>query len=211
MRYFAMIDGRRCGPYTLDELAAAGVSPDTYVWCKGMADWEKAEDVADICRYYRRRIFDLTHGGPSRPAMHHEENTEERGASVEEDPYAAVPARFRGIARKSGIPPENFMAEEPGPDASRPPMPTMLLSLFMTLFCFPITGLIAMYFSFKARKAWEESQRSVAEGSRNLYTPKEREQLRIEAHDLSRRAKMWIGISFFLGIIVSALVGARFF
>ncbi len=43
MRYFAMIDGERRGPFGLDELADAGVRPDTYVWCKGMSDWEKAE------------------------------------------------------------------------------------------------------------------------------------------------------------------------
>lgn len=206
-----MIDGRRCGPYTLEELAAAGVQPDTYVWCKGMDDWEKAEDVADICRFYRQRIFDLTHGGLPTPAPSQPEPNREATSATDSDPYAAVPARFRGIARQSGLPPESFIANEPGPDTSQPPMPTLLLSLFMTLFCFPITGIVAMYFSFKARKAWEESKRSQAKGSRELYTSQEREHLRVEAHDFSRRAKMWIGISFFMGIIVSALVGARLF
>lgn len=61
MRYFAMIDGERRGPFELDALADVGVRPDTYVWCKGMADWEKAEDVAEICRWYRQRIFGLMH------------------------------------------------------------------------------------------------------------------------------------------------------
>lgn len=46
MRYFAMIDGERRGPFELSQLADAGVRPGTYVWCKGMDDWEKAEDVA---------------------------------------------------------------------------------------------------------------------------------------------------------------------
>lgn len=206
-----MIDGRRCGPYTLDELAAAGVRPDTYVWCKGMSDWEKAEDVADICRYYRQRIFDLTHGGHIERTPESSLASRKAETTDSDDPYAAVPLRFRGIARKSGIPPENFISEDPEPDSTRPPMPTLLLSLLMTLFCFPLTGLVAIYFSYKARKAWIESQRSVAKGSRDLYSPEEREKLRFEAHDFSRRAKMWIGISFFMGIIVSALVGARFF
>lgn len=206
-----MIDGRSSGPYTLDELAAAGVRPDTYVWCKGMPDWEKAEDVADICRYYRQRIFDLTHGGASRKAPEAGSDVEQYSETGDQDPYAMVPARFREMARKSGIPPESFAADGEDSDISRPPMPTMFLAILMTLFCFPITGLVAVYFSFRARKAWEESRRSVAKGSRELYSTKEREQFQWQAHDFNRRAKMWIGISFFLGIIMSALVGSRFF
>ncbi len=31
---------------------------------KGMSDWEQAADVADICRYYRQRIFDKLHPVP---------------------------------------------------------------------------------------------------------------------------------------------------
>ena len=61
-----MIDGKRCGPYELEELADAGVRPGTYIWCKGMDDWEKAEDVADVCRMFRNRLYDLMH--PSQPA-----------------------------------------------------------------------------------------------------------------------------------------------
>ena len=35
MRYFAMIGGEQRGPYELTELSEAGVTPETYVWCKG--------------------------------------------------------------------------------------------------------------------------------------------------------------------------------
>lgn len=59
--YFAMIDGERCGPFTLEALHEAGVAPSTYVWTKGMEDWEQAGAVAEICRYYRQRIFDEMH------------------------------------------------------------------------------------------------------------------------------------------------------
>ena len=50
MRYFAMIGGEQRGPYELMELSEAGVTPETYVWCKGMADWQPASDVAEIGR-----------------------------------------------------------------------------------------------------------------------------------------------------------------
>ena len=56
MKYFAMIGGHRYGPMELDEMVREGVRPGTYVWCKGMEDWVKAEEVPDICRYFRQRL-----------------------------------------------------------------------------------------------------------------------------------------------------------
>ena len=37
MKYYAMIDGERRGPYELDRLAEAGVRPETYVY--GVRVW----------------------------------------------------------------------------------------------------------------------------------------------------------------------------
>ena len=61
MKYYAMINDKQVGPMELPELVEAGLMPDTYVWCKGMADWQQANEVADICRFFRNRIFDLMH------------------------------------------------------------------------------------------------------------------------------------------------------
>lgn len=209
MRYFAMIEGEQRGPFRLEELPEAGVRPDTYVWCKGMDDWMRADEVADICRLYRQRIFDMMHGGLKPVAAPTPGNTEADSKSADEnDPYSEVPLRFRGIARRSGIDPQSFRVEEPDTDTSRPPYPTLFLSLLVTLFC-SMTGLVAVYYSFKARRSWQESDRSGATGSKDLYTREERERLRREAHEYSRKAKMWLGISFFIGIIVTALIGSR--
>ena len=72
MKYFAMIGGRRYGPMDLDGLVREGVRPDTYVWCKGMPDWIKAEEVPDICRYFRQRLSGTLPSqkapGPQEPA-----------------------------------------------------------------------------------------------------------------------------------------------
>lgn len=187
MRYFAMIDDERRGPFDLEQLPLEGVTPDTYVWCKGMDDWQKAEDVADICRFFRRRLSDLQH------------------------PVAPAPVEAPPVEPQRHMTPYEMInaAEQPEPDYSAPPAPTLFLSIFLTLFCFPITGLVAVWYSYKARKAWQESQRSESEGSRKLYDDKEREELRKLAHDYDRQAKMWIGITFFLSIIFYAFVGHK--
>lgn len=83
----------------------------------------------------------------------------------------------------------------------------LFISLLLTFFCFPFTGLVAVYYSWRSRKSWEEARRSLMKGSSDLYSDKEREKLRAEAHDYARQAKMWAGITFFLGIIVYAFFG----
>ncbi len=61
MKYFAMIDGGQTEPMEIEQLVELGLRPDTYVWCKGMADWQQAREVADICRHFRRRLHDRLH------------------------------------------------------------------------------------------------------------------------------------------------------
>lgn len=201
MLYFAMIDGEQRGPYELEQLPEAGVRPDTYVWCKDMDGWEKAEDVADICRFFRQRIFDLMHPQAPRP------QAPAQSGEGQQPPFDQVPLRYRYFFRQSGQTPE--IPPEPTPDTSVPPMSTMLVATLLTIFCFPPTGLVAIYYSMMARKAWGEASRSEARNSRRLYSDQEREELRKEAHDYSRQAKMWIGITFFLGIILYAFLGHK--
>ena len=189
-----MIDGRKSGPYTLDELQEAGVTPETYVWCKGMDDWEKAADVADICRYYRQRLFNLMHPGPQQPQPGTQ--PQQMAAQQPQQPDS-LPLYFRSI---------KMAADQPA-DTSLPPAPMLFISLLLTFFCFPFTGLVAVYYSWRPRKSWAEARRSLMKGSSDLYSDKEREKLRAEAHDYARQAKMWAGITFFLGIIVYAFFG----
>ena len=200
MRYFAMIGGEQRGPYELTELSEAGVTPETYVWCKGMADWQPASDVADICRFYRQRIFDLMHPSAA-PAPDVQARPEGDSA---DNGNGEFPIRFSRIAGRDGDLPE-MLPEEPV-DTSVPPASMLVISILLTLFCFPFTGFVAIYYSVMSRKAWEEARRSVSRSSSRLYTDEEREDRRILAHDYARAAKMWAGITFFLGLILYAFM-----
>ena len=64
MKYFAMIEGRRLGPLSIEELVNEGITPGTYVWRKGLPDWIPARDEAEICRHFRNRLHDLLHPSP---------------------------------------------------------------------------------------------------------------------------------------------------
>lgn len=52
--YFAVIDGKQSGPYSLTELsrliAEKKIVKETYIWKPGMAQWELAENVSEVLR-----------------------------------------------------------------------------------------------------------------------------------------------------------------
>ncbi len=174
-----MRDDRQEGPFSLESLPAEGVTPDTYVWCKGMDDWKKAEEVAEISRFFRGRILDMMHPSEPEPAelLPPENDTED-----EEMPP------FAHIVRKSGT--EYSRMPEDEEDKSIPPRTWLIESIIVTIFC-SITGFIGIYFALKCRRAWQDGNADMS-------------------YDYSRRAKMWTGISFFLGFITTAFFMSRY-
>lgn len=177
-RYYAMLDGERRGPMTLDELMEAGVLPDTYVWTRGMADWRRARDVGDICRAFRQSIYDAMHpsAAPAPEPVRPEPERDQDGA--------IAPVRFGRIIERSGETPEPLRDTV---DTSQPPRISMAAAWAVALLCFPPTGIPAVWLAYKARSAWKAGRRD-------------------ESHEWARRARMATGVSFFLGMIVWSVV-----
>lgn len=48
MTFHIAVGDQQKGPYTLDELWRVDFGPDTLVWQPGMADWQRADTVADL-------------------------------------------------------------------------------------------------------------------------------------------------------------------
>ena len=52
--YFAVIDGKQSGPYSLTELSRLisekKIVKETYIWKPGMVQWELAENVSEVLR-----------------------------------------------------------------------------------------------------------------------------------------------------------------
>ena len=50
--YFAVIDGKQSGPYSLTELsrliAEKKIVKETYIWKPGMPQWELAENISEV-------------------------------------------------------------------------------------------------------------------------------------------------------------------
>lgn len=182
-RYFAIIDSEKQGPFTLEELAAAGVRPDTYVWARGMDDWTRADEVGDICRYFRQRIAGVA-AKPLEPP-------------VAESPQEAPPeGRRPAFTRFPDLPD----LESIRPDTGMPPGNLTPMAILSMLLCFPPTGIVALVFAMRSRKVW----------GRTESDPKDSAHLREQAHEYARQARMWIGITISLGMIFYAFLLSRF-
>ncbi len=185
VKYFIRKEGRQQGPYLLEELPSAGVTPDTYVWSKGMDDWKRASQVADICRYYRRRLAgDLPQ--PEAPDDPEQLKDTPPDEEAEEGPLDFV--QFRQQMDELHRRLNEEMAEYP-------PRVSMAVCILETILCFPLTGFIAIYYCWKATGLWRSAPRD-----------KEGLEQRIRAHEYARTCRMWQGITFFLGLIVMAAV-----
>lgn len=47
MEYYLMSDGRKCGPFSHEELRGKSVTPDMQVWHEGMTDWIPARNIPE--------------------------------------------------------------------------------------------------------------------------------------------------------------------
>lgn len=120
-----MISGSRQGPFELESLADAGVTPDTYVWCKGMPDWMQAAEVPDICRFFRQRLAGIAPKEVSTSQTSQEEadkNGKSGGVSF-----------FRGFPGESLPTPEEINGER-GHHAKA--LPVVLFILFFLILIF---------------------------------------------------------------------------
>lgn len=188
-KYFAFIDGEQRGPYDLDRLADAGVRPSTYVWCKGMDDWKRADEVEEIREAFRRHIIHKREGVEMPREPHMETVIPEevsRGSEHSETSSQEGPRWFRGI------PPQ----PEPEIDPNMPPQVSMTLAVLSLILCFPLTGIVAVVFTYKAQNCWKQSMIDAANAT----------ELRKKCHEYERMAKMWMGLTIAFGIIAWTLV-----
>lgn len=178
MKYYIINENEeQSGPFELEQLADEGVYPETYVWCKGMSDWQQAADVSEICRYWRNRLYDI---------MHPTSDTQESHDKFQSQQDAININRFT-----NNIVGQAPLVEDMKPDTNTKPADTMWISVLVTLFC-SVIGFIAIYYSYQTNKNWNMGNNEIA-------------------HEMSRRAKMWIGISLFTGFMMIGMIMMKLF
>ncbi len=195
-----MADGERRGPYLLEELPEAGLRPASWVWTKGMDDWQQAKDVPEIRRFYLHRL-------PAPKVL--PAPFEKRADTVDADPSRSL-HRFARHIGPDELPTLEDM--EKSYDYTVRPSNTLPLAILSTV-VFPPMGIFAVYFSIAARRCWKKSgnpdkdEKEVIKIAGQKPTTDDWRRL---AHEYSRWAKMWGGIAFFLGMIFYAFIIRQF-
>lgn len=183
MKFYAMIDGDRKGPYELEELPGAGVRPSTYIWHKGLDNWVKAEDDPEVCRLFRNHLYDIMH--PVQPTVLDQSGTD-NPYKVQPDEPSKPRTRFDRYLEETGETLPTLEEIDAKEDKSQPPVSMVGFAWLVTILCFFPTGIVALVFAYRTGKEWNQGNREAA-------------------YDASRKAKMWTGITFFIGLIVYAL------
>lgn len=185
MTYYAIINDCQIGPMELPELVEAGLMPETYVWCKGMSDWKHASEVADICRFFRNRIFELMH-----PTVQVAESAPTEQAEVlpmADEDYKGMKRREFYNAVNEQIRSTSADPEEEKMESGLPPafMPPVLLVIAVILF-FPL-GIPALMFTRRAKKLWEQGE------------------IR-ESYRTASASRMYCGIAISIGVIAFSIL-----
>ena len=69
--FYLFIDNEQRGPYSLEQLAEMGITPETEVWTEGMADWKQAGDVPQLTALLQRLEYErATQRPPVVPPRH---------------------------------------------------------------------------------------------------------------------------------------------
>lgn len=56
--YYLFINDEQRGPYSIEQLAEMGITPETEVWTEGMADWKQAGDVPQLTALLQRLEYE---------------------------------------------------------------------------------------------------------------------------------------------------------
>lgn len=51
--YYVSNEGKQCGPISVSEFKEKGITEKTYVWCEGMTQWMKANDIDELKDFFR--------------------------------------------------------------------------------------------------------------------------------------------------------------
>jgi len=57
MDFYLIVNGQQQGPFTIEELAKRGITPESEVWAEGMDDWKQAGDVPELTAVLQQQQF----------------------------------------------------------------------------------------------------------------------------------------------------------
>ena len=99
--YYLYIDDQQRGPFTIEQLAEMGITPETEVWTEGMSDWKQAGDVPALTTLLQRLEYER-HSATTRTATPPQHNPVSPAPPAWNETADAVPKTQPAPKRKGG-------------------------------------------------------------------------------------------------------------
>lgn len=181
-KYWIVVNNDHQGPFTKDELAAMGLSADTYAWHPGLPKWTQARDIAELADI-------VSNLNEAEPEYEKHEAVEAAEVHVTEEPSTPPPPHAEPQHAGATPPPpppaphcQPLCNEPKTTDTDTCPANYLAWSIITTLlFCLPL-GIVAIIYASKVQGAWYSGDT-------------------LKARRFSERAAWFSNIAFVAGLI----------
>ena len=138
-QYWIVVNRNHAGPYTVGQLKAMGIAPDTYTWRRGLTQWVAASDIPELSAAL----------WPAEP--------ESSVAPVVEPVIFTPPAPpVRVVAQVAPVSPVTVPAGQPEADKAYCPPSYLWWSIVVAVvFSLPL-GVVAIVFAAQVGKQWRD-------------------------------------------------------
>ena len=131
MQYWLHIDGTQHGPFQMEELVKAGITPDTYVWREGLEDWIMAKELDELAILF----------------------TEPETA---QNDFGNVP--LPGTATPPAIPSQPLYVVSSQPFTPPCPPTNLVWGIIVTVLCCQIFGIVAIIYATQVKTKYAMGQ-----------------------------------------------------
>lgn len=146
MKIFILVDGAQQGPYTHEQLQQMQLTPDTYVWYKGLPEWKRAGECEETAY-----LFGNT-GAACDPQQ------AQGAAQAPQQPQGFAPAdqQYQGQPQQYQAPQYQEPAEGYNQEPAEYDMPSqyIVLAIIALVCCCPPCGVIALVFGSRVPLNW---------------------------------------------------------
>lgn len=146
-------NGEQSGPYTLEELQQQGpLTRETYVWFKGMADWQRATDVPELAHLTLEEI-------PEIPTEASDSQPNELASDVLPEDMPPVP---QFASQSAPMPGPQYAQQVPAELPKRPPH-NLFWSAVALIFCCSIPAIVAIIYGAQVSSKYNQGDYAKAQ------------------------------------------------
>ena len=184
MQYYFIQNGQQMGPFTLEQLKAYNITPETDMWCEGMTNWAKAKTIPSLAPLFAG----MGAAGMGQTPPGYQGNTsygQQQGyGSQGYGPQGYGPQGYQQQAyQQPGY--QQPYQQQPA-NGGYPPKSWMVESILVLIFCCLPFGIVGVVYASKVSGLYAAGRYA-------------------EAEQASRDAGKWTKLGFFIGLVVVVL------